>query len=146
VDTLQALKQAFIFKNVPDSVLQIVAAAAEHMSVPTGETILSSSAPDSLYVIQRGTVRVVAEGGNAPPIFFGTGETVGEVPLLDGGPVGVIATALEPVEVLVLRAPKLADALAGHPEAGYHLYRAIAKSLAGRLRRAVGMIAIAKEG
>jgi CRP-like cAMP-binding protein len=146
MDTLQALKQAFIFKNVPDSVLEIVAAAAEQMSVPTGETILSSGAPDALYVIQRGTVRVVPEGGNAPPIFFGTGETVGEVPLLDGGPVGVIATALEPVEVLVLRAPKLADALAGHPEAGYQLYRAIAKSLAGRLRRAVGMIAIAKEG
>jgi hypothetical protein len=35
--------------------------------------------------------------------------------------------------------------LAGHPEAGYQLYRAIARSLAGHLRRAVGMISFSKD-
>jgi len=54
-------------------------------------------------------------------------------------------TALERVDLLVIRSAKLADVLAGHPEAGYQLYRAIARSLAARLRRAVGMIAFAKE-
>jgi CRP-like cAMP-binding protein len=141
-----ALKKAILFRDVPDPVLEIVAASAEERSVSIGETILSSANPDALYVIRSGTVRVSTEGGKAPPVFFGTGETVGEVPFLDGESVGVIATALERVDLLVIRSPKLNDALAGHPEAGYQLYRAIAKSLAGRLRRAVGMIAVAKEG
>jgi len=146
MDNIAALKKAHIFKDVPDAVLKLVAAAAEEMSVPAGETILSSPTPDALYVIRSGTVRVTPEAGKAPPVFFGTGETVGEVPFLDGESVGVIATALERVDLLVIRSPKLNDALVGHPDAGYQLYRAIAKSLAGRLRRAVGMIAIAKEG
>ncbi|MFL5396384.1 MAG: cyclic nucleotide-binding domain-containing protein, partial [Myxococcales bacterium] len=77
-----ALKKAFLFRDVPDRVLEIVAASAEEMSVPIGETILSSASPDALYVIRSGTVRVSAEGGKTPPVFFGTGETVGEVPFL----------------------------------------------------------------
>jgi len=146
MDNIAALKQAHIFKDVPEAILKLVAAAAEERTVPAGETILSSPTPDALYVIRSGTVRVTQESGKAPPVFFGTGETVGEVPFLDGESVGVVATALERVDLLVIRSPKLNDALAGHPDAGYQLYRAIAKSLAGRLRRAVGMIAIAKEG
>jgi CRP-like cAMP-binding protein len=143
---IAALKKAFLFREVPDPILEIVAASAEEMSVPAGETILSSPSPDALYVIRSGTVRVTTEAGKAPPVFFGTGETVGEVPFLDGQSIDVIATALERVDLLVIRSPKLNDALAGHPDAGYQLYRAIAKSLAGRVRRAVGMIAVAKEG
>lgn len=141
-----ALKKAFLFRDVPDRVLEIVAASAEEISVPAGETILSSANPDALYVIRSGTVRVSPDGGKAPPVLFGTGETVGEVPFLDGQSIDLIATALERVDLLVIRSPKLNDALAGHPDAGYQLYRAIAKSLAGRVRRAVGMIAVAKEG
>ena len=53
--------------------------------------------------------------------------------------------ALERVDLLVLRSGKLADALAGRAEAGHQFYRAIAKSLAGRLRRAVGMLAFARQ-
>src|SRR2546425_12639427 len=58
---------------------------------------------------------------------------------------GGTVTALERVDLFVIRSEKLADALAGHPEAGYELHRAIARSLAGRLRRAVGMLAFATE-
>jgi CRP-like cAMP-binding protein len=55
------------------------------------------------------------------------------------------ATAIERVDLLTIRAGRLAEALAKHPEAGYELYRAIARSLAGRLRRAMGMLAFATE-
>src|SRR3989442_14472928 len=82
---------------------------------------------------------------NAPPVLFGPGETIGEAPFIDGEPISGTVTALERVDLLVIRSGKLADALAGHPEAGYALYRAIARSLAGRLRRAVAMLAFARE-
>jgi len=146
MDTVRALKQVFIFKDVPESVLEIVAGAADEMSVSAGQTILSpGDRPDALYVIRNGTVRALPEGGKTPAVLFGTGETLGEIAFVDGGPVGGSATALERVDLLVIRAGRLADALAGRPEAAAQLYRAIAKSLAGRLRRAVGMIAFAKE-
>ena len=98
-----------------------------------------------VYVIRNGTVRALPEGGNAPPVLFGPGETIGEAPFIDGEPISGTVTALERVDLLVIRSGKLADALAGHPEAGYALYRAIARSLAGRLRRAVAMLAFARE-
>lgn len=146
MDTVQALKQVFIFKDVPEPVLEIVARAADEMSVGAGETIFSpGETPDAIYVIRNGTVRVLPEGGNAPLVLFGTGETLGEIAFVDGAPVGGTATALERADLLVIRAGRLADALAGRPEAAVQFYRAIAKSLAGRLRRAVGVIALAKE-
>ncbi|HZX94904.1 MAG TPA: cyclic nucleotide-binding domain-containing protein [Myxococcales bacterium] len=145
MNTVEELKQAFIFKDVPEGVLKLVAGAAEEMSVSAGETILApSGSPNALYVIRSGTLRVVPEGATTP-LIFGTGETLGEVPLIDGGPIQGTVTALERADLLVLRAGKLADALAGHPEAGYQLYRAIARSLASRLRRAVGMLAFSKQ-
>ncbi len=146
MDTVAALKQVFIFKDVPEDVLELVARAAEDTSVSAGETIVAvGDMPNALYVIRNGTVRFLPEGGKAPAVLFGTGETIGEVQLIDGGPAGGTATALERVDLLVLRAGRLKEELAGNPVAGYQLFRAIAKSLAGRLRRAVGMIAFAKE-
>jgi hypothetical protein len=47
--------------------------------------------------------------------------------------------------LLVIPSAKLAEALSRSPEAGYDLYRAIAKSLAARLRRVVAMFAFARE-
>jgi CRP-like cAMP-binding protein len=123
-----------------------VAGTAEEISVPAGETIMSVAAtPNALYVIRHGTVRALIEGGKAPPVMFGTGETIGVGPFIDGGPAGGTVIALERVDLLMIRSAKLADALVRNPEAGHQLYRAIARSLAGRLRRAVGMIAFSRE-
>jgi len=146
MDRIRELKQAFMFKDVPDRVLEVVAGAAEEISVSAGETIMSATdTPNALYVIRNGTVRVLLEGGKAPPVLFGTGETIGDGPFIDGGPAGGTVIAVERVDLLVIRSAKLADALVRNPEAGYQLYRAIARSLAGRLRRAVGMLAFSRE-
>jgi CRP-like cAMP-binding protein len=144
VDTMRALKQVVIFKDVSDPVLRIVAEAAEELTIPAGETIVSAThALNALYVIRNGTVRAVADGEGAPPVLFGAGETIGEIQFIDGGSLGGTVTALERVDLLAIRSDKLAAAMSGHPEAAYELYRAIARSLAGRLRRAVAMLGLA---
>lgn len=146
MDTVRALKQVFIFKDVPDQVLELVAGVTEEISLSAGETFVSpGDRPNALYVIRSGTVRAVPEGGRAPPVLFGTGETLGEIALIDGGPFAGTATAVERVDLLVIRAGELAGALTDRPEAAVQLYRAIAKSLAGRLRRAIGMISLSKD-
>jgi CRP-like cAMP-binding protein len=144
--TIRALKQVMMFKDVAEPVLQIVAKAAEEVTIPAGETIISvTDTPNALYVIRNGTVRALPADGKAPPVLFGAGETIGEATFVDGERTGGSVTALERVDLLVIRSEKLADALAGHPQAGYELYRAIARSLAGRLRRAVAMLVFATE-
>jgi CRP-like cAMP-binding protein len=146
MDTIQALKQVIMFKDVPDPVLELVAAVTEELTIPAGATIISlTDTPGALYVIRNGTVRALPADGRAPPLLFGAGETIGEAQFIDGEPAGGTVTALERVDLLVIRSGKLADALAGQPEAGYELYRAIARSLAGRLRRAFEMLAFAND-
>ena len=146
MDTLRALKQVFIFKDVPDAVLELVARAAEEMSASPGETIVShGQSPNALYVIRSGTVRLAPEGRDRSPAQFGSGETIGDVPFVDGGPAAVTAVALERAELLVIRRKKLDELFANKPEAAYQFYRAIAESLAKRLRRAVDMLAFATE-
>jgi CRP-like cAMP-binding protein len=146
MDPIRELKRVTIFKDVADPVLQIVARVAEEVSIPAGQTVVSvSDLHDALCVIRNGTVRAVPEGGDVPPLLFGAGETVGEAQFIDGEPLKGTVTALERVDLLVIRSGRLAEALADDPGAGYELYRAISRSLAGRLRRAVAMLAFAGE-
>jgi CRP/FNR family transcriptional regulator, cyclic AMP receptor protein len=145
MDAMRALKAVVIFKDVAEPLLQIVARATEEISVPAGETIVSTAhAQDALYFIRNGTVRAIPDVEGAPPVLFGAGETIGEAQFIDGEPMKGTVTALERVDLLVIRSAKLADVLAGHPEVGYALYRAIARSLAGRLRRAIALVSSAR--
>ena len=131
MDTVRALKQVIMFKELPEPVLEIVAGTAEEVSVPAGEEIISvTDTPDALFIIRNGTVRVTHESAKIPPAFFGTGETVGDVLFIDGGPARAAAVAVERVDLLVFRFAKVAEALAGHTEAGHQFYRAIARTLA----------------
>ena len=109
---------------------------------------------------------VVASGGNAPKVTatndaaheagIRRGHTISaalalapDIVLRDRDP-GAEARAIAQLATWTLRfTPQVsviaADALVRNPEAGHQLYRAIARSLAGRLRRAVGMIAFSRE-
>jgi CRP-like cAMP-binding protein len=144
MDAMRALQQVIMFRDLPEPVLRLVAGVAEEHSLAAGETFVSpSSGPNALFVIRSGTVRAVLDAADAPPVLFGTGETIGDLPFVDGEPGPGTLTALERVDLLVLRGERLAAALEHHPEAAALIYRAIARSLAGRLRRAVSMLAFA---
>jgi CRP-like cAMP-binding protein len=146
MERIRMLKQVALFREVADPVLAVVAGAAEEVTVSAGETIVApAEEPHALYVIRNGTVSIQFPDGEAPPLLFGAGETIGEVLFVDGGAAGATAVALERVDLLVLRSERLAGALAREPGAGHELYRAIAKSLAARMRRAVAMLAFARE-
>jgi CRP-like cAMP-binding protein len=143
--TVQELKQVFLFKNVSDAVLRRVAEVAEEVTFTAGESIASEGEPaKALYLIRNGTIRATREGLPAP-VTLGAGQSFGQMSLLDGGPVGMAVVAVERVDAVALRPARLAEALAGHPEAGLELFRAVARSLAGRLRQAVDAIALSRE-
>ena len=55
MDTVRALKQVILFKDVPDPVLELVAGTAEELSVPAGQTIIAlRDTPNALFVIRNG--------------------------------------------------------------------------------------------
>jgi CRP-like cAMP-binding protein len=145
MDTLAALKEIFIFKDVAEPVLRLVAQAAEERSFPAGDTLVTESqTPPGLFLIRNGTVRVAREEGKVP-VTFGSGEALGAVSFLDGGPAGMTATALERVEGLLLRPQKVAEKLAADPQASAQFYQAVARTLAARLRRVADMITVSRK-
>lgn len=146
MDVVQALKNTLLFKDVPESILAIVAECVEERTISGGAPVVSShQTTGSLYIIRRGSVQGT-RGGEPTPVVLGPGQSFGHVSLLDGGPVGMTVVALDPTELLVLDATRLREKLSGNYEAGYLFYRAVATSLAVRLRRAVNAFVLATEG
>ena len=143
--TAQELKQIFLFKNVSEPALKLLAEAAEEVTFSPGEGIAVESEPaKALFLIRSGTVRATREGV-AAPVTFGTGQSLGQMSLLDGGPAGMTAVAVERVEAIALRPSRLAERLLGNPQAGFELFRAVARTLAARLRQAVDAVALPRE-
>jgi CRP-like cAMP-binding protein len=143
-DAVQALKQIFVFKHVSEHVLTLVADVVEPVTFGGGEILASETEPaKALILIRTGTVRCSREG--MPTVDFGSGQTIGLVTLLDGGPVGISAVALERVDAYSIRPERLHAKLAGNTEAGYQLYHAIARSLAMRLRLLMDEVELASE-
>jgi CRP/FNR family transcriptional regulator, cyclic AMP receptor protein len=143
--TAQELKQIYLFKSVSDATLKLVAQAAEEVTFSPGETIASETEPaKALYLIRTGTVRATRDGVTAP-VNFGTGESLGQMSILDGGPAGMTAVAVERVEAVALGPTRLVEQLGASPAAGFELFRAVSRSLAARLRRATDAIALARD-
>jgi len=143
--TAKDLKQIFLFKDVPEAVLKLVAEAAEEVTFSPGEPIAVEAQPaKALYLVRSGTVRATREG-IAQPVTFGTGQSFGQMSLLDGGPAGMDVVAVERVDAVALRPARLHEKLAGNPQAGFELFRVVARSLAQRLRIAVDALALARE-
>jgi CRP-like cAMP-binding protein len=146
MDVIQELKKVFLFSEVPDSALKLLAESAEEMTFQTGQKIASEhDAGDTLYLVRNGSVRL-SKDGEATPLVLGPGGSFGQMAILDGGKVGVDAIAVERVDLLAIRAANLSDNLANDHEAAHHLFRAVSKSLAKRLRHAVDSVALAREG
>ena len=146
MDALQALQKTFLFRDVPEPILKLVAQCVEERTVAAGETIVSESqAIEALYLIRNGSVRAF-HSGEATFLVLGPGQSFGQVSLLDGGPAGLSAVAVERTDLLVLGAARLREKLGGNHEAGYVLFRGVARSLASRLRQALGALALAGDG
>jgi CRP-like cAMP-binding protein len=143
--TAQELKKIFLFKDVPDAALALVAEAAEEVGFSPGEPILAEAQPaKALYLIRSGTVRATRDG-LAKPVTLGTGQSFGQMSLLDGGRAGMSAVAVERVDAIALRPARLQERLAGNPAAGLEVFRAVARSLAARLRLAIDAVALASD-
>ena len=93
------LQKNFLFRGLPDSSLERIAALATRRSYPKGAVIFSQGEPgDALFGVIAGQVRISASGAAAQEVFLNImepGDTFGEVAVMDGLPRTAGAYALE---------------------------------------------------
>jgi CRP-like cAMP-binding protein len=95
------LRRVPLFEGMTDSAIAAVAAIAVETAYSDRQTIVTEGAAgDAFYVITAGQVRITREGAEIASLEAGS--FLGEVSLLDGRPRTASATAVGPVETLVI--------------------------------------------
>lgn len=132
------LKKLYLFKDLNDSELAIVAGAASEKKYLPGEEVFSQGErATALYLIQFGSVRIHQRTDNGDSVEvarLGAGAHFGEMAFLDGETRSATATAVENTTITALDYDKLAAIMVEHPGIATYFYRQLAMFLCGRLR------------
>jgi CRP-like cAMP-binding protein len=138
---LESLAACRLFADVDPATSSLIAGALRRRRYKRSEVIFHEDDPgDSLYIVKDGSVKITvsAEDGTEPTILatIGPGGFFGELALLDGAPRSATASALGPVETLVLGRAAF-DRLVDEQPA---LRRALLASLAREIRRLTAQV------
>ena len=100
---LSLLRKIPLFEGFDGSFLRFAAQKLETVRVDAGASVFRQGEPgDKLYIIERGKVAVIINGEQRASL--GSGEYFGEIALLTNSPRNATVTALQPLELLQLRA------------------------------------------
>ena len=124
-DTKEALRRCHLFAGADDLSVATLAKASRIVRYRARQTLfMAGDAPDGLYVLQSGLVRIWisdADGRELTIALMEPGDPFGEIALLDGLPRTANATALEPTECLLTPPAALDAALDGNLQLARHL-------------------------
>ncbi len=99
-----------------------------------GETLwLTGDTPRGFYVIVEGCVRIVRGTGGRQHVVHaeGSGATIGEVPLFDGGTYPATAVAAEPTHCLFVPRDTLLAAMGADPQLAWELLSRLGRRVRG---------------
>jgi len=115
-----------LFEGLPDAALRALAARSTHRTLAAHTLIIrEGDAPDSLYVILKGRVRVYLTDEKGAELVLttkGPGEYFGEM-MLDDRPRSASVAAQEPCELGVIPRQHFTAFLLEQPEVGLRLIR-----------------------
>ena len=113
-----------VFSALPEDLLQPILAAGVKRSYEDGEALMRAGEPgDSMMLVTEGTA-VVERGGRTVPVA--SGELVGEIAVLDGGPRTATVTAEGPVRCIEVSRDQLMRTLEADPRAATALIAVLA--------------------
>ena len=121
-----------IFQDLGEEIVRQLAASSQRRLFDAGEVLVrESEAGDSLFVVEKGAVRVTksdpeAEGKHVDLAILEEGAFFGEMSLLTGEPRSATVIARDPCGVLVLTKQALAATLEADPRIAESLSRALA--------------------
>ncbi|MBN1658964.1 MAG: cyclic nucleotide-binding domain-containing protein [Anaerolineae bacterium] len=107
------LQKVSLFERLPDEALSQVAAVVSERSYSAGEVLFhKGDAGDELFIVSQGAITIYEPASGAAPAgdaererplrIFRSGESLGEMALIDLQPRTLSARAIEPTQVLVL--------------------------------------------
>lgn len=118
-DEVEILKRVSTFSMLPDEFLARLAEELEQKVFAEGDLLFRFGDPgDSLYIIDRGRVRVFLDVSGKPLTLqeFGPGNAIGEMALIDGNARSANVVALEETSIWRLDRKTYMDALREQPE------------------------------
>lgn len=130
----QQIKQhSALFASLNDEQMQAILALAQEVKHPGKHVIFhEGDAGDCLMLLLEGKVKVSllsAEGKEAILSILETGQMIGEMSLLDGGPRSATVTTIEPCRFLVIRRKDFLLFLEQRPTVALALLQALSQRL-----------------
>lgn len=140
IDLSAVLQKTALLSNLSQPEVQLLAARAVRKFFSAGEVMFYEGEPcKGLHIISRGRVRIYktsASGREQVLAVNGSGETIAEVPVFDGGPYPASATAVEETETAFISRKDFQDYCLDHPEVALKVLAFVG----ARLRNLVGII------
>lgn len=140
-EATEFLGKVALFKQVDKSALTHLASRMKLVSFPAGPLVREQEPGDSLYIIKSGLAKVakvsVSGGMEAVLAVLKSGDSFGEIALLDGLPRTADVVAMSQTQCYVLPRRAFVEVLDEHPE----IARAMLPTLAGMVRGADRWIA-----
>ncbi|TMB85082.1 MAG: cyclic nucleotide-binding domain-containing protein [Chloroflexi bacterium] len=130
--TLDALRTAPLFAQLPEADLRRLAEMAEPLSLAPGELLLREGDPgDAMYVVVSGELDVTKRsGGNEIQLArVGAGTIQGEMSAIEGRPRSASVRAITQVEVLRIPRDALLAVFAITPEAAFSVLQVVLNRL-----------------
>lgn len=140
--TIESLQRVHIFKNLESEELSLIANLCHDWSTTTGETIFREGDDGhELFIIEEGCVRVLintrSRDGSLSPSTINmlyTGQSFGEMVLLDGVTRSATVVSAEACRLLVLKAQDFSRLCDANPRIGYRVMYNLACDVAYKLR------------
>lgn len=140
IDLAAVLQKAAMLSSLSAAEVQMLAARAVRKFFAAGEVLFYEDEPcKGLHIISRGRVRIFkssASGREQVLAVNGSGETIAEVPVFDGGAYPASAIAVEATETAFISRKDFQDYCLAHPEVSLKVLAFVG----GRLRLLVGII------
>jgi predicted acylesterase/phospholipase RssA len=129
---IELLRRSSLFAALPDAALEIIAAECRAAFAPGQSTVFrQGDAPDGMYLVDRGRLRIVDESGGEERVLghVGRGGHLGEVSLLTGDVRAATAIAVRDTSLLRLDPDSFHRVMETHPTVALALARSVTKML-----------------
>jgi CRP/FNR family transcriptional regulator, cyclic AMP receptor protein len=127
----EALRSIPLFSGMSDGSIEIIAGIVRDASFPSGASLVREGEPgDSFLIIRNGSATV--EQGGRTLRELGSGDFLGEIALIDGGPRTASVTAVEPIDALVIDRPGFSRLMNEFPVIRFDLVNALTQRLRER--------------
>lgn len=131
--SLEDLRRMTYFAELPDAEAGHFAAQLSVRSYQPRDLVVVQGAPTSgFYFVRQGRARLFRTGidGREQTLrLLASGDTFGEVPAVDGGPVPATIEALDPTEIVLIPADAFRELMFRHPEVAHALLRHFARRM-----------------